>query len=238
MRRSRRSRFQQGRPIVAFDGVETMNDAEALAGAELKVPARGAADRCPTGTFYQHDLVGCEVVDTTRRDDRAGDGGRRADGAEPPGGRRRARRSADSAGRGDLRRRSTSARAADRGRSAGRAARAERGRDERRTSAMKIDIVTIFPEMVRGAARGRRSSAGRSRAGCSTFGCTTCATYTTDRHRVVDDVPFGGGPGMVMKPEPLFRGGRGDSRRARGAGRGDPDDAGRAGGSRTRGASG
>src|SRR4026207_2140366 len=30
-------------------------------------------------------------------------------------------------------------------------------------------------------------------------------TFTTDRHRVVDDVPFGGGPGMVMKPEPFFR---------------------------------
>ena len=29
--------------------------------------------------------------------------------------------------------------------------------------------------------------------------------FTTDRHRVVDDVPFGGGPGMVLKPEPLFR---------------------------------
>src|SRR2546423_8275993 len=28
--------------------------------------------------------------------------------------------------------------------------------------------------------------------------------YTTDRHRVVDDVPFGGGPGMVLKPEPVF----------------------------------
>lgn len=30
-------------------------------------------------------------------------------------------------------------------------------------------------------------------------------TFTTDRHRVVDDTPFGGGPGMVLKPEPLFR---------------------------------
>ena len=29
--------------------------------------------------------------------------------------------------------------------------------------------------------------------------------FTTDRHRVVDDVPYGGGPGMVLKPEPLFR---------------------------------
>ena len=35
--------------------------------------------------------------------------------------------------------------------------------------------------------------------------CTTCGTFTTDRHRVVDDVPYGGGPGMVLKPEPLFR---------------------------------
>src|SRR5882724_2596374 len=29
--------------------------------------------------------------------------------------------------------------------------------------------------------------------------------FTTDRHRVVDDVPYGGGPGMVLKPEPIFR---------------------------------
>ena len=29
--------------------------------------------------------------------------------------------------------------------------------------------------------------------------------FTTDRHRVVDDVPYGGGPGMVLKPEPMFR---------------------------------
>jgi 16S rRNA processing protein RimM len=53
-------RFQQGRPIIALDGVETMNDAEALAGAELKVPAEALAP-LPGGTFYRHDLVGCEV---------------------------------------------------------------------------------------------------------------------------------------------------------------------------------
>src|SRR6516164_8809342 len=29
--------------------------------------------------------------------------------------------------------------------------------------------------------------------------------FTTDRHRVVDDVPYGGGPGMVLKPDPIFR---------------------------------
>ena len=48
--------------------------------------------------------------------------------------------------------------------------------------------------------------------------------FTTDRHRVVDDVPFGGGPGMVLKPEPLFAA-VDRIREERGAGpeRGDPD---------------
>jgi 16S rRNA processing protein RimM len=53
-------RFQQGRPIVTLDGVESMNDAEALAGAELKVPAEGLGP-LPERTYYRHDLVGCEV---------------------------------------------------------------------------------------------------------------------------------------------------------------------------------
>ena len=59
-------RFQDGRPIVALDGVGTMNDAEALAGAELKMPA-SALGALPANTFYRHDLVGCEVKDTAGR---------------------------------------------------------------------------------------------------------------------------------------------------------------------------
>jgi 16S rRNA processing protein RimM len=59
-------RFQQGRPIIALDGIETMNDAEALAGAELKVPVSELAP-LPDGTFYRHDLVGCEVRDAAGR---------------------------------------------------------------------------------------------------------------------------------------------------------------------------
>ena len=39
--------------------------------------------------------------------------------------------------------------------------------------------------------------------------------FTTDRHRDVDDVPYGGGPGMVLKPEPLFARGRAHPRHAR-----------------------
>ncbi len=60
------ARFHQGRPVIALEGVETMNDAEALAGAELKIPASAAA-ALPAGTFYRHDLVGCEVRDTEGR---------------------------------------------------------------------------------------------------------------------------------------------------------------------------
>jgi 16S rRNA processing protein RimM len=59
-------RFQQGRPVVALDGVETMNDAEALAGAELKVAA-ASLPALPGNTYYRHDLVGCEVKDTAGR---------------------------------------------------------------------------------------------------------------------------------------------------------------------------
>ena len=56
-------RFHQGRPIIGFEGVETMNAAEALAGSELWMPA-GAMAPLPEGTYYRHDLVGCEVVGT------------------------------------------------------------------------------------------------------------------------------------------------------------------------------
>ena len=68
---------------------------------------------------------------------------------------------------------------------------------------MKIDIVTIFPEMVTAALAA--GIVGRAIAG----GRLDVAVHdlrdaTSDRHRVVDDVPFGGGPGMVLKPEPLF----------------------------------
>src|SRR5690349_14776658 len=62
-------RFHQGRPIVSLDGVDTMNDAEALAGAELKIPA-AAVEALPEGTYYHHDLIGCAVC--TVRDEMVG----------------------------------------------------------------------------------------------------------------------------------------------------------------------
>ena len=56
-------RFHRERPVIGIDGVETMNDAEALAGCELRVPV----DRLtplPAGMYYRHDLVGCRVETT------------------------------------------------------------------------------------------------------------------------------------------------------------------------------
>lgn len=69
---------------------------------------------------------------------------------------------------------------------------------------MKLDIVTIFPRMVEGPLA--EGIVGRAIArGLLDVQVHDLRAYTTDRHRVVDDVPFGGGPGMVLKPEPLFR---------------------------------
>jgi 16S rRNA processing protein RimM len=56
-------RFQRERPIVGIAGVETMNEAEALAGSELRIPVDRLAP-LPPGTFYRHDLVGCRVETT------------------------------------------------------------------------------------------------------------------------------------------------------------------------------
>jgi 16S rRNA processing protein RimM len=54
-------RFQNGRPVIGLQGVETMNDAEQLAGLQLRVPVEELAP-LPDDTYYHHDLVGCLVV--------------------------------------------------------------------------------------------------------------------------------------------------------------------------------
>ena len=68
---------------------------------------------------------------------------------------------------------------------------------------MKLDVITIFPKMVEaGLSEG---IVGRARtAGLLDIVVHNLRDFTTDKHHVVDDVPFGGGPGMVMKPEPFF----------------------------------
>lgn len=69
---------------------------------------------------------------------------------------------------------------------------------------MKFDIVTIFPRMIDASLEegvvARAVSSGRL-----DVRAWDLRAFTTDRHRVVDDTPFGGGPGMVLKPEPFVR---------------------------------
>jgi len=68
---------------------------------------------------------------------------------------------------------------------------------------MKFDIVTIFPEFFRGPFEHGIIRRARE-AGLVEINIHDLRNWTHDRHRTVDDRPFGGGEGMVLKPEPIF----------------------------------
>ena len=69
---------------------------------------------------------------------------------------------------------------------------------------MTFDIVTIFPAMVEAALA--EGVVGRAiERQLIDVAIHDLRNFTTDRHRSVDDVPYGGGPGLVMKPEPIFK---------------------------------
>jgi len=66
------------------------------------------------------------------------------------------------------------------------------------------DVITIFPELVEAALAAGVVGRARER-GVVDIRVRNLRDYTDDRHRTVDDMPYGGGPGMVMKPEPIVR---------------------------------
>ena len=68
---------------------------------------------------------------------------------------------------------------------------------------LTIHIVTIFPEFFAGPL-GLSIPARAAAAGSVAYDVVDLRNFTHDRHRTVDDYPYGGGPGMVMKPEPFF----------------------------------
>ena len=68
--------------------------------------------------------------------------------------------------------------------------------------AVKVALVTLFPEML-GSLVNHGISGRAVRAGILEIACFNPRDHTEDRHRTVDDRPYGGGPGMVMRPEPL-----------------------------------
>ena len=68
---------------------------------------------------------------------------------------------------------------------------------------MKIDVLTLFPAMFAGPLDESIVKRAR-RAGLLDLRIHQLRDYAHDRHKTVDDRPFGGGPGMLLKPEPIF----------------------------------
>lgn len=69
---------------------------------------------------------------------------------------------------------------------------------------MKIDVITAFEEMIDQTLS--HSIVGRARkAGIIKVGTLSPRQFTTDKHQTIDDRPYGGGPGMLMKAEPLYQ---------------------------------
>lgn len=79
-------------------------------------------------------------------------------------------------------------------------------RDQERASKGRtgpvFEVLTLFPEVVEGVVQAGLIGKARSR-GLIEVHCTDIRDFCTDRHRTADDTPFGGGPGMVMKIEPI-----------------------------------
>jgi tRNA (guanine37-N1)-methyltransferase len=68
---------------------------------------------------------------------------------------------------------------------------------------MRIDVITLFPEILRGPLDA--SIMGRARrGGQAEIALHQLRDYATDKHRTVDEKPYGGGPGMLLKCEPIF----------------------------------
>ncbi len=70
---------------------------------------------------------------------------------------------------------------------------------------MRFDVLTIFPSLFESVFN--KTVIGKAREkGIIEIAVHDIREYTTDKHRTTEDLPYGGGPGMVMKPEPIFRG--------------------------------
>jgi tRNA (guanine37-N1)-methyltransferase len=68
---------------------------------------------------------------------------------------------------------------------------------------LTINIISIFPDFFAGPL-GLSIPKRAAEAGLVQYNCVDLRAFATDKHKTVDDAPFGGGPGMVMKPAPFF----------------------------------
>ena len=197
------TRTQQDRWYVTFAQITDRTTAEAMRGTELVVEEDTSDE---DDAWYPHELAGlrAEHVDGTRaRRDRRPRAPAGARHAGPARARRRAHAvpfvQGDRAGR-RRRRRSRRARPA---RWPARLRRGEprglRGDRAGTTTDVRIDVVSIFPEYL---APLELSLVGKARTtGLLDLRVHDLRDWTTDRHRTVDDTPFGGGAGMVMRPD-------------------------------------
>jgi len=69
---------------------------------------------------------------------------------------------------------------------------------------MRLDVLTIFPEMFKGFLSQSIIKRAQEK-GLVEILLHDLRQYTSDKHGTVDDYPYGGGPGMILKPEPVFR---------------------------------
>lgn len=69
---------------------------------------------------------------------------------------------------------------------------------------MLIDVITIFPDMLQGFL-GQSMMKRAVQAGHVRFRSLNLRDFAEDKHRTTDERPFGGGPGMIMKPDPIFK---------------------------------
>ena len=185
--------FHNGTLIFKFRGIDTISDAEPADRLEVRVPL---AERAPleAGEFFQSDLIGCEVFEhrsgqrigrVTDWQDGGGAGLLVVDGHLLIPFARAICVEIDPAAK----------------RIAVELPPGLQGTQPTRD----LPCADDFPRILRGAVRARSGEAGAKTPGFSISASTICAIGRFDRHKTVDDRPFGGGEGMVMKPEPLFQ---------------------------------
>ena len=191
------ARRDKERWVVRFEGVGDRDEAEALRGAELVVDA-SALQPLAGDQYYVHELIGCRVESPE------GESLGTVTGVVPGPrdwleveGRGRQGVVADGSGvSAERRHRGT----AHRPRSSG---WPHRGDAYERIRTVRVDVITIFPGLFPGAL-GESITARAVERGLLELVVHDLRGFAAGPHHQVDDEPFGGGGGMVLKPEPLF----------------------------------